>query len=88
MDTPEYPEAAKVEASREKAEIIAEFLEWLSDEREPRIYLGTYENPDGTEAHELLPARITPESLLYEFFKIDRKAYEQEKQDMLRRLNG
>lgn len=95
-EDPKYPEHLKLKAVRDKSQCVGEFLQWLSVEK--NIYLSKYinsrppeEDEDEDDIPKVLVTITTPMlDLLSEFFEIDQKKLEDEKQEMLeeqRRLN-
>lgn len=67
-----YPECDKMKEVSEKSQAIGEFIEWLGYEK--NIYLM---HEDET------PVRMSMEVMLAEFYNIDLKKVEQERQQML-----
>lgn len=77
----EYPEHDKMQAAMPAAQVVGDFLEWLT-EVEPIHILARYE---GTPPR-LEPSPVGIEDLLYEYFGIDRDKIEAEKRQMLERV--
>lgn len=76
-----YPEHAKLKAIVDKSQVIGEFMDWLSDKG---IHLAEWGK------HELFSINTPIRDLLAEFFGIDQKKLDAEKDAMLeeqRRLN-
>jgi hypothetical protein len=90
------PECDKLVAVAPQSQKIGEFLEWLQSEKE--IVFGRhhehlescYDEEDyrdcGLRQDELTPARPSVESLLAEFFDIDRNRVEEERRGLLEEL--
>lgn len=85
----DYPEHEKLQAVREKSQAIGEFIEWLQGTKHYVIAQWQQVDPD-TEPGELsgadeglFSASFSIETLLAEYFEIDLKKLEQEKQKML-----
>lgn len=74
----EYPEHEKLGKINTKSQAIGEFMEWLQTEKGVRLAHYPETKPD-----ELWPWHVPTEKLLAEFFGIDLKKLEEEKQDML-----
>lgn len=77
-----YPEHEKLKEIQPDSQKIGEFLEWLQDEK--RLELCHF------VGDELVPSYTSKMQLLAEFFEIDQKKIEEEKQamiDEMRRLN-
>jgi hypothetical protein len=74
MKQSEVPELTKMLAVKEQSQVIGEFIDWLNEEK--GIYL---------KAKGYCPV-FDFEGLLAEFFKIDLKKAEQEKQKILEGL--
>jgi hypothetical protein len=94
----QYPEHDKVVAIQEKSQACGEFFEWLQQEKDIHLakyhehtdecYIDLEEHEDykrhcGMCEGVLYPTNPNLLELLYEFFGIDRKKFEQEKEDML-----
>lgn len=69
-----YPECEKLAEIHDKSQVIGEFLDWLNSE-------GIYLCEEISE--KLFPIRDTIEFLLADFFGIDMKKVEEERQSML-----
>ena len=83
-DTSKYPEHAKLALISDKSQAIGEFLEWLTYEK--GIWLCCFDADD-----EFFPIMQRQTDLLAEFFKIDQKKIDEEKDQMLaaiREANG
>ena len=72
-----YPESAKFDLVRDKAQVVSEFLEWLQGED---ISLAHYPNQD---SHHLEFIRESYTKLLARFFEIDEDARQREMEQML-----
>lgn len=71
----EYPEHEKLKSLNGVNQTVGDFIEWLG---ERDLIIAEYGN--GTE---LMPASKSRDSLLAEFFEIDRQKLEREKRQML-----
>lgn len=84
-----YPVCDKVAANKEKTQLIGEFLEWLQNVRHITLcetHIDEGRTMDLEPIKHLVPIRLTIEDLLAEFFKIDQKEWEREKQSILAEL--
>lgn len=70
-----YPEHVKLMAISEKSQICGEFVDWLSDEKD--IHLVKFENT----THVIVNSQLR--EFLAEFFDIDLKKINKEKEAML-----
>lgn len=92
MTDSKYPECDKLAAVREKSQMIGNFLDWLGSEK--KIVLASYHDVDWTDEdgieidQVLFTTNTTPEKLLAEFFHIDLRKVEQERQQMLKSIRG
>lgn len=77
-----YPELEKVQANSEKSQAIGEFIDWLQDEK--KIVL--YKWDDEVSEHHPVPDRTPITQLLAEFFGVDMKKVEVERQQILKSL--
>jgi hypothetical protein len=86
-----YPEHQKLQAVKDKSQAIGEFIEWLMCTKKltiarwmkvPAIERDPFAEK-GEEIDELMPEHIDIEALLAEYYSIDRKTLEEEKQAML-----
>lgn len=77
-----YPEHDKLQQVRPKSQTIGEFFEWLAEKRLVLCEHTEYQE-FGLEFAEYVPTYKTVLSLLHEYFEIDAKVIEQEKQAML-----
>jgi len=77
---PQYPECEKMTSVRGSADIVGEFLDWLSNKKEYSICGFYSEEPDEGEYH---PIDLNIEQLLAEFFEIDLNKVEEEKRQIL-----
>jgi len=87
-DIPACPECNKMAAVQKQSMIIGEFLEWLQGERGLAI-CEMVEGPNEWGTYELIFENT--ETLLAEFFGIDLRKVEQEKQatlEWMRTMNG
>jgi hypothetical protein len=80
----EYPEHEKLDIIKDKSQVIGEFLEWLENEKEH--YICYYEDNDPDEHDGYYPINEDNDDLLAEFFNIDRKKLEEEKDKMLEEM--
>jgi hypothetical protein len=74
-----YPQHERLKAIQPLSQACGEFLEFLS---EKEILLGEYVFSND----RLIPVRTSTEKLLAEFFEIDLKVLEQEKEHMLEQI--
>jgi hypothetical protein len=90
----EYPECEKMKAVHEKSQAVGEFLEWLLDGKGfnlTQIHRHTddcYDN-DGEKTCDMIdgqyyPAQYHIENLLAEYYDIDLKKVDAEKDQMLK----
>ncbi len=83
----QLPEHNKLDKVRDKSQAIGEFIEWLRETKKVHLCKwNTYEEPnwDEKEPDGYLDYVTTPiEELLAEFFEVDLKKLEQEKQAIL-----
>jgi len=79
---PETPECDKALSVKDKSWALGEFLDWLDSKQ---YWIAHYPPMGmwGLRAEELCPVRRAKEDLLAEFFGIDLKAMEAEKQAVL-----
>lgn len=78
----EYPEHDKMSEIKEDAQIIGDFLDWLTN-RDDGVVLARYQGDDR------VATSITDfERLIYEYFEIDRSKIEAEKEQMLEKLRA
>lgn len=78
-----YPEHEKLQCIKDKSEICGSFLDWLQNERNPRIQLCEF-NENGEE----FPCYKRIDQLLAEYFEIDLQKLEKEKLQMIEELKG
>lgn len=71
-----YPEHDKMSTAQPAAQVIGDFLEWLTGERGLEL-----SKLDGRRIRVQVSTDI--ETLLYEYFEIDRKKIDAEKEQML-----
>lgn len=82
-----YPEHEKLDKIHEISSSIGDFLEWLSSVKQIRFAKWIKEETkDGTEFETFVQQNMDIEGWLAEYFKIDRKKLEEEKQVMLAKL--
>ncbi len=72
-----YPEHAKLKAVKDKTQSICEFIDWLAEEK--KVHLAEWASNSGY----LLRTLKNKEDLVAEFFEIDRRKLEEEKDQML-----
>ncbi len=77
-----YPECEKMQGVKDKSQAIGEFLEWLNYEK--HIILATA--GDEENSGDLSMIHYSSEELLAEFFEIDLKKVEKEKQQILKEI--
>lgn len=82
METPKTPELDKLSKCREKSQAIGEFLDWLSEQ--DILLASCHAGIDLDET--LLPIRKSINTLLHEYFGIDEKKCEKERQMLLEAL--
>lgn len=88
-----YSEHEKLKKIQAQSQACGEFLDWLQDEKELvlcRRPEGVREEEDEDQLEEYLPAPVSKVLLLAEFFSIDQKKIDEEKEQMLeeqRKLN-
>lgn len=78
-----YPEHTKLDKVKDKSQAIADFIEWVENNKE--IELCGYP-PDSSELVPISCLYISLKSLLAEFFGVDTKKLEDEKDLMLKDL--
>lgn len=78
-----YPECTKLSNNHDEVSAILDFLEWLGGEK---IQLGKY-GQRGDLMYHMTPIAESAQSLVYRFLDIDPVKLEEERRDMLRRLN-
>jgi hypothetical protein len=99
MTAIQYPECEKMKAVHEKSQTIGEFLEWLQNEKgvlfSERHHHddGCYDDPEdsdwatcGYTENSLAPLNINIEKVLAEYYDIDLKKVDAEKDQMLNEL--
>jgi len=92
-DKIEAPECEKMQAVQGKSQAIGEFLDWLTSTKGVSLmvdYTPTddEEDAEGMPYPDYVPLRMGTEKLLAEFFGIDLKKVEEERQAMLAQLRG
>jgi len=94
LGTSGFPECDKMNAVREKSQVIGEFIEWLqsgeaSEKEEPIVlaYYPTQRTSNEVDAH-LHPCSYTIETLLAKYFDIDLDKVEKEKRLILEKLRA
>jgi hypothetical protein len=81
----DYPEHDKMQLVVDKSQVIGEFLEWLSDEKNVHLgYVHTIDTPWSDEERFDM-YHYNTNKLLAEFFDIDLEKIEAEKDLMLQR---
>ena len=78
--TSAYPEHAKLEAVRERSQVIGEFLDGTP------FVLAEYREVDGHREPQLMPVNKSIEQVLAEHFDIDLNRIEAEKRAMLENM--
>lgn len=91
MSEQKYPEHEKLDKIHEKSNSIGDFLEWLSSVKQIRFakwITEPVENPFGKETSidVFIQQNMEIEKWLAEYFNIDLKKLEEEKQTMLKEL--
>lgn len=88
-----YPECEKIQAVREQSQTIGDFLGWLG--REKKYELVKWRNIDPNDPDNMLdetekfqPVHYGMEELLAEYFKIDLKKAEAEREEMIKSLQS
>lgn len=83
-DEPKYPEHEKLDKIHNLSNSIGDFLEWLSSVKKIRFAQWVKEKTEsGTEYDVFVQQPMQIEQWLSEYFNIDLKKLEQEKQTML-----
>ena len=85
----QYPEHEKLQAVKDKSQAIGEFIEWLQGTKGFRLAKWMKvpdEYAEDEETDALLPQSIDINMLLAEYFEIDLKQLEKEKQSMLEEM--
>lgn len=78
IETTECDKLSKVAPDSQK---IGEFLDWLQDEREPRLTLCRFVEEEGSDGY--FPDHGSIQNLLAEYFKIDMDQVERERAAIL-----
>lgn len=82
-----YPEHEKVEAVKRQSQAIHEFIRWLSAEKKVHLaeWVPLHEGSDGSQsrAANLHYTRQTLDNLVAEFFEVDLKKFQAEKDQMV-----
>lgn len=78
--TEKWPEHEKLMKVKDKSQMIGDFLEWLGEQS---FEISEYEECEDCGCEHLFPIRKNREQLLAEYFGIDLKVLEDEKQQML-----
>jgi hypothetical protein len=78
------PEIDKMRAVKEKSQAIGDFLEWIHAEKDYRI--GSFHYQSGAPSEELLLVQVSMEELLADYFNIDLRKVEAERQAILDHL--
>ena len=76
----EYPEHEKLEAVKDESQAIGAFFDWLQNERHPTLQMCIV--TDHAD-HPFQPAPVSIRQLLAEYFSIDLKKIDAEKDEML-----
>ena len=97
MEAPKTPQLARVMATKDDAQKIGEFLEWLVDqgfavcswqEWEEEVDPGEGLKKWKTHRRGYMPTRKTIDALLHDYFGIDANAEEQERRELLAYVAG
>lgn len=80
---PECPECDKVIAFQDKSTVLSDFVDWLSSND---YTICTVEETPGYPKEQHIPIRKSYEQLFADYFGIDLKKTEQEKQAVLRAI--
>lgn len=80
IDEKKYPQLAKMQEVNPRSEVVGEFLDWLEQNS---LFIGRYIIPDGFRREVAVPISDSTEQLLAQYFKIDLKAVERERQSIL-----
>lgn len=80
MSNEQYPELEKLKAVSDKSQDIGEFIDWLQTEK--GIFFGTWEGDN------VKVVRASTESLLADYFGIDLKKVESEKNQIFQQLKN
>lgn len=78
-----YPEHEKLEAIKDESQAIGAFLDWLQNERQPTLQLCAVTNHTD---HPFQPIYFGIQELLAEYFDINLKKIEAEKNKMLKEI--
>lgn len=81
----QYPEHEKLQKIQDQSQMIGDFLSWLQEEK--GLSLCSYQG----EKHKIdlwCPTDANTSKLLADYFEIDEKKLEEEKQKMLQELRG
>ena len=81
----ERTECDKLLDVKEESMTLSSFVEWLNSKN---IAICTVEKTDGYPREQWLPIRKSYEELFADYFEIDLKKLEQEKQEILRNIRG
>lgn len=87
--THKYPEHEKLNKVHKLSNNIGSFLDWLIHQKGVKLYLSVNKLPTNTHVDEsyvrigAVPMLYKPNELLAEYFNIDLKKLEEEKQAML-----
>lgn len=72
-------ELDKMSAVHERSNSIGDFIEWLKNSREPRLFICELDE----DAEEFYCPHLSTEKLLAEYFKIDLNKLEEERRGLL-----
>lgn len=78
-----YPEHEKLEVIKDESQAIGAFLDWLQNERQPTLQLCAVTNHAD---HPFQPTYFGIQELLAEYFDINLKKIEDEKNKMLKEI--
>lgn len=76
-----YPEHEKLKAIKSRSQVVGEFMEWLRKEKGI-----SFAKPDRWGKYE--PVNLPIQATLAEFFEIDQKKLDEEKEEMLKELRA
>jgi hypothetical protein len=84
----DYPEHDKLVAISDKSQVIGSFIEWLENEKEIRLctFVPARREDRIWIAEGYTPINESINDLLAEFFNIDQNKINQEKENMIKKL--
>lgn len=86
VDPAKYPQAAKLDGLRAEAETAGQFFEWLM--AKPELHLVRYIDDEFDGEPVPVPACLSGPEVVAEFLGIDYKAYQLEKDAMLKEIQA